>query len=123
MLIVPDPTTVIMDPFCEIPTLSLVCNVFDPLTKQKYDRDPRNIAQKAEAYLKQTGIADTAYFDPKQSFLFLTTFAMIRTSSRATTTSIQLKESGIPAVQKIRNLDIKFGTRKDTSRCLLQTLL
>jgi len=68
MLIVPDPTTVIMDPFCEIPTLSLVCNVFDPLTKQKYDRDPRNIAQKAEAYLKQTGIADTAYFGPEAEF-------------------------------------------------------
>jgi glutamine synthetase len=57
-----------MDPFCEIPTLSLVCNVFDPLTKQKYDRDPRNIAQKAEAYLKQTGIADTAYFGPEAEF-------------------------------------------------------
>ena len=71
MLIVPDPTTVIMDPFCEIPTLSLVCNVFDPLTKQKYDRDPRNIAQKAEAYLKQTGIADTAYFGPEaELFIF-----------------------------------------------------
>ena len=68
MLIVPDPTTVIMDPFCEIPTLSFVCNVFDPLTKQKYDRDPRNIAQKAEAYLKQTGIADTAYFGPEAEF-------------------------------------------------------
>ncbi len=68
MLIVPDPTTVIIDPFCEIPTLSLVCNVFDPLTKQKYDRDPRNIAQKAEAYLKQTGIADTAYFGPEAEF-------------------------------------------------------
>ena len=68
MLIVPDPATVIMDPFCEIPTLSLVCNVFDPLTKQKYDRDPRNIAQKAEAYLKQTGIADTAYFGPEAEF-------------------------------------------------------
>jgi glutamine synthetase len=68
MLIVPDPSTVIMDPFCEIPTLSLVCNVFDPLTKQKYDRDPRNIAQKAEAYLKQTGIADTAYFGPEAEF-------------------------------------------------------
>ncbi len=68
MLIVPDPATVIIDPFCEIPTLSLVCNVFDPLTKQKYDRDPRNIAQKAEAYLKQTGIADTAYFGPEAEF-------------------------------------------------------
>ena len=61
----------IIDPFCDIPTLSLVCNVFDPLTKQKYDRDPRNIAQKAEAYLKQTGIADTAYFGPEAEFFIL----------------------------------------------------
>ena len=68
MLIVPDAATVIIDPFCDIPTLSLVCNVFDPLTKQKYDRDPRNIAQKAEAYLKQTGIADTAFFGPEAEF-------------------------------------------------------
>ncbi|MGA7159378.1 MAG: type I glutamate--ammonia ligase [Bacteroidota bacterium] len=71
MLIVPDATTVIIDPFCDIPTLSLVCNVFDPLTKQKYDRDPRNIAQKAEAYLKQTGIADTAFFGPEAEFFIL----------------------------------------------------
>ena len=71
MLIVPDPLTVIIDPFCDIPTLSMICNVFDPLTKQKYDRDPRNIAQKAEAYLKQTGIADTAYFGPEAEFFIL----------------------------------------------------
>jgi glutamine synthetase len=68
MLIIPDPDTVLMDPFCLIPTLSLICNVFDPLTKQKYDRDPRNIALKAEAYLKQTGIADTAFFGPEAEF-------------------------------------------------------
>ncbi|MCX6136842.1 MAG: type I glutamate--ammonia ligase [Ignavibacteriales bacterium] len=68
MLIVPDAETAIVDPFCAIPTMSLICNVFDPLTKQKYDRDPRNIALKAEAYLKQTGLADTAYFGPEAEF-------------------------------------------------------
>lgn len=71
MLIIPDAHTVMVDPFCTIPTLSLICNVFDPLTKQKYDRDPRNIALKAEAYLKQTGIADTAYFGPEAEFFIL----------------------------------------------------
>jgi glutamine synthetase len=71
MLIFPDAATVIIDPFCDIPTLSLVCDVFDPLTKQKYERDPRNIAHKAEAYLKQTGIADTAYFGPEAEFFIL----------------------------------------------------
>ena len=68
MLIVPDPETAIVDQFCAIPTMSLICNVYDPLTKQKYDRDPRNIALKAETYLKQTGIADTAFFGPEAEF-------------------------------------------------------
>lgn len=68
MLVIPDPATAILDPFTEIPTLSLVCNVVDPITKQKYTRDPRNIAQKAETYLKSTGIADVAYFGPEAEF-------------------------------------------------------
>jgi glutamine synthetase len=68
MLLVPDPTTAIVDPVCSVPTLSLVCNVVDPLTKQPYSRDPRYIAQKAEAYLRQTGIADTSYWGPEAEF-------------------------------------------------------
>ncbi len=68
MLIVPDPTTAIIDPFMETPTLSLICNVYDPITREAYERDPRNIAQKAEAYLKSTGIADVAYFGPEAEF-------------------------------------------------------
>ena len=50
------------------PTLSLIGNIVDPITKEKYSRDPRNIAQKAEAYLKSTGIGDTAYFGPEAEF-------------------------------------------------------
>ncbi|KMP11801.1 glutamine synthetase [Candidatus Nitromaritima sp. SCGC AAA799-A02] len=68
MLVIPDPTTGIMDPFMNIPTLSMLCNIVDPITKEKYSRDPRNIAQKAEAYLKSTGIGDTAYFGPEAEF-------------------------------------------------------
>ena len=68
MLVIPDPATAQLDPFTEVPTLSLICNIVDPLTKEKYSRDPRNIAQKAEAYLKFTGIADTAYFGPEAEF-------------------------------------------------------
>ena len=68
MLVVPDPKTAQMDPFTQIPTLSLICNIVDPITKENYSRDPRNIAQKAEAYLKSTGIADTAYFGPEAEF-------------------------------------------------------
>ncbi|HET6489972.1 MAG TPA: type I glutamate--ammonia ligase [Syntrophales bacterium] len=68
MLIIPDPETAVMDPFTKEPTLSLICNIVDPITKQKYSRDPRHIAQKAEAYLKSTGLGDTAYLGPEAEF-------------------------------------------------------
>jgi len=68
MLVIPDPATALMDPFTEVPTLSLICNIVDPVTKESYSRDPRYIAQKAEAYMKSTGLADTAYFGPEAEF-------------------------------------------------------
>ncbi|MGV7221465.1 MAG: type I glutamate--ammonia ligase [Nitrospinales bacterium] len=68
MLVIPDPTTAVMDPFMSVNTLSMLCNIVDPITKEKYSRDPRNIAQKAEDYLKSTGIGDTAYFGPEAEF-------------------------------------------------------
>jgi glutamine synthetase len=71
MLVVPDPATAVMDPFTEAPTVSLICNIVDPITKEEYSRDPRHIARKAEAYLKSTGIGDTAYFGPEPEFFIL----------------------------------------------------
>jgi glutamine synthetase len=71
MLIMPDPATAMIDPFSAIPTLSLVCNVVDPITKEKYSRDPRNVALKAEAYLRSTGIGDVAFFGPELEFFIL----------------------------------------------------
>ncbi|MBI5599075.1 MAG: type I glutamate--ammonia ligase [Deltaproteobacteria bacterium] len=71
MLVVPDPETAVMDPFTETPTLSLICNIVDPITRESYSRDPRTIAQKAEAYLKSTGIGDVAYFGPEPEFFIL----------------------------------------------------
>jgi glutamine synthetase len=68
MLVIPDPNTAVMDPIMEVSTLSLICNIVDPITKERYTRDPRNIAQKAEAYLKSTGIADQAFFGPEAEF-------------------------------------------------------
>lgn len=68
MLILPDATTAFVDPFCEIPTLSLTCSILDPLTKARYTRDPRNVAIKCEEYIKSTGIADTAFFGPEPEF-------------------------------------------------------
>ncbi len=68
MLVIPDLTTAFIDPFIEVPTISLICDVYDPVTREKYERCPRYIAQKAEAYLKSTGVADTAYFGPELEF-------------------------------------------------------
>ena len=68
MILIADPNTAVVDPICEIPTLSLTCNVFDPVTREPYSRDPRYVAQKAVEYLKSTGIADTAYFGPEPEF-------------------------------------------------------
>ena len=68
MLLLPDAVTAVMDPFPRHPTLSLQCTIVDPITRQSYSRDPRFIAEKAEAYLKSTGIADTAYFGPEAEF-------------------------------------------------------
>jgi glutamine synthetase len=68
MLLIPDPDTAFIDPVLEIPTLVLICDVYDPLTRQPYTRDPRYVARKAEAYLKQTGLADTSYWGPEAEF-------------------------------------------------------
>jgi len=68
MLIIPDPTTAVMDPFMAVPTLSMICDILDPVTKQPYSRDPRYIAKKAEQYLKFTGLGDQAWFGPEAEF-------------------------------------------------------
>ena len=68
MLLMPDPTTAIVDPVMKVPTLSIVCDVRDPVTGEMYLRDPRGVAKKAEAYLKSTGIASTSYWGPEAEF-------------------------------------------------------
>ena len=68
MLLFPDPDTAQLDPVLEVPTLSLICDVKDPVTGKPYSRDPRYIVQKAEAYLKSTGVADVSYWGPELEF-------------------------------------------------------
>jgi len=68
MLVMPEPATAAVDPFAELPTLSMICNIQDPITGEDYTRDPRNVARKASNYVKSTGIADTAYFGPEAEF-------------------------------------------------------
>ena len=68
MLVVPQPETAFLDPFTTIPTLVMICNIQDPITREDYSRDPRNVARKAVNYLKSTGIADTCFVGPEAEF-------------------------------------------------------
>lgn len=68
MTVIPDPTTAKVDPFCEVPTLSLICDIVMPDTGEPYNRDPRQICKQAIAYLKSTGLADTCYIGPEPEF-------------------------------------------------------
>ena len=68
MLLFPDPRTAFVDPVLEVPTLSLICDIGDPMTKGRYSRDPRYVARKAEAHLRESGIADTSYWGPEMEF-------------------------------------------------------
>ena len=68
MLLIPDASTATVDPFFEIPTLHMICDILDPVTRELFSRDPRNVAHKAEAYLRESGIADTSYWGPEPEF-------------------------------------------------------
>jgi len=80
MQAVPDPDTAFVDMFMEVPTLAIICNIVDPVTKERYGRDPRGIAQRAESYLQYTKIADTAYLGAEAEFFI---FDDVRFDQRA----------------------------------------
>ncbi|MGA2470186.1 MAG: type I glutamate--ammonia ligase [Solirubrobacteraceae bacterium] len=83
MLLMIDPATAAIDPFYEEKTLSLICNILDPITRESYSRDPRHVAQKAEKYLAETGIADTAFFGPEAEFYIFDSVAFDQQPHRA----------------------------------------
>ncbi|MGH2954990.1 MAG: type I glutamate--ammonia ligase [Solirubrobacterales bacterium] len=83
MILVPDPSTAVIDPFHEQRTMSIICSVFDPITREPYTRDPRYIAQKAEGYLLETGIADTCYMGPEAEFFIFDHVAFDQTVNKA----------------------------------------
>lgn len=68
LVLKPDASTAILDPFCEVPTINIRCDIFDPVTQQPYLRDPRAVAKRAEAHLKESGIADICYFGQEVEF-------------------------------------------------------
>jgi glutamine synthetase len=83
MILLPDPSTAVVDPFHEQATLSMVCNVVDPITREPYTRDPRYVAQKAENYLVSTGIADTCFMGPEAEFFIFDHVRYEQTVNRA----------------------------------------
>ena len=83
MIMIPDPSTAVVDPFHEQKTMSIVCNVFDPITREPYSRDPRYVAQKAEGYLLETGIADACYMGPEEEFFVFDHVAFDQSEHRA----------------------------------------
>ncbi len=68
MLVMPQLDTAFMDPYTAVPTLSFICDIIDPITREDYSRDPRGVSRRAESYLKSTGVADTAFFGPEAEF-------------------------------------------------------
>jgi len=90
MLVIPDPATAWIDIFNAESTLSLICTIVDPITREPYDRDPRGLAEKAEAYLKSTGIADIANFGPEAEFFI---FDDVRFSSAANSAFYQIEST------------------------------
>jgi glutamine synthetase len=80
MVLLPDLSTSFVDPFNAVPTLSAVCTVHEPVTLQPYARDPRGVAQRAEAYLARTGVATTSYWGPEAEFYVFNSLAFDQTS-------------------------------------------
>jgi len=93
MTLMPDPTTAQMDPFFSAATMSINCDILEPATGEPYNRDPRGIAKKAEAYLRSTGIADTVYVGPEAEFFV---FDDVRFSADPYNTGFKLDASELP---------------------------
>jgi glutamine synthetase len=83
MILIPDPSSAFMDPIFEIPTMNIICDIYDPVTRQPYTRDSRYVAKKAEAYLKQTGVADISYWGPEAEFFMFDSVIYGEASNKA----------------------------------------
>src|SRR5277367_2011691 len=94
MTLMPDPTTATMDPFFAASTMSIVCDILEPMTGEPYGRDPRGIAKKAEAFLKSTGIGDTIFVGPEAEFFV---FDDVRYKADPYNTGFQLDSVEFPS--------------------------
>src|SRR6516162_8153758 len=116
MLLIPDPESAFLDPFADVPTVSLTCNVRDPVTGQPYSRDPRFVAQKAETFLKSTGVADISYWGPEIEFYILDNVRFDQSYNYGSTTSTRRKGSGMQARRTDRTSATSHATRKVISQ-------
>ena len=116
MLAMPDADTACIDPFFAKPTVSVIANVVDPVTGKDFSRDPRNVARKAEAHLKETGVADTCFIGPDPNSSSSTRFVTSRTSTGATTRSIQPRAPGTRRASRSRTSDTSRASRAATFR-------
>lgn len=101
MNLIADPTTAIIDPVCQMPTLSLICNIVDSITKERYDRDPRYVAEKSVDYMRQTGIADEVLVGPEAEFFIfdeVSYFAGQNAAAYSVTSEEAPWTSGIPGL-------------------------
>jgi len=118
MKLMPDPNTVAIDPFFAQTTLSIVCDILEPLTDEPYDRDPRSIAKKAEKYLQQTKIGDTVFFGPEAEFFVFDDVKFsaqpYNTASASTTSSCQ--STPTPTTRPATSVTAS-APRRATSRC------
>ena len=123
MLLMPDPNTANIDPFFEEPTLILTCDVVEPGDGKPYERDPRSLAKRAEAYLKSSGLGDTAYFGPEPEFFV---FDSVRWSvdMSGCFSKIEIRRSRLEHRQGIRARQLgppPGASRAATSRCRRST--
>lgn len=113
MILIPDPATAIVDPVCEVPTLSIICDIYDPLTRKPYTRDPRYIAKRRRNTLK-IQVSRTPFISGlRLNFSFLTACALTKTKIPLITILIQTRATGIQAGMKARIWDTRYVLKKD----------
>ena len=112
MLVIPDPATAWIDIFNAEPTLSLICTIVEPITREPYNRDPRGVAEKAEAYLQSTGIADTAFFGPEAEFFIFDDVRFSNTGNCSFYRSTAQKGIGTARAKNFPNLGYKIRAKE-----------
>src|SRR5207248_10634055 len=112
MLVVPDPATAWIDIFNAEPTLSFICTIVDPITREPYDRDPRGIAEKAEAYLNRPESQTRRSLVRKQNFSFSTMFDLPIAATQLHTSLIAPKDIGTAHAKNFQTSVTRFGLRK-----------